>query len=127
EEAREALDKAIGVAPASFEMYVRKRVPWMRPEDYTHMRRVSARPAGKAELLPAPFATGSGLSQPDRPRESASKLTSARITRGLWACRTSMTRRTCSAITRTLGCQCKDLNGTADISGGLWMGGSTLP
>jgi hypothetical protein len=28
---------AIGVAPASFDMYVRKRVPWMRPEDHTHM------------------------------------------------------------------------------------------
>jgi adenylate cyclase len=37
EEAREALEKAIGVAPASFEMYVRKRVPWMRPEDHTNM------------------------------------------------------------------------------------------
>jgi adenylate cyclase len=37
EEAREALEKAIGVAPASFDMYVRKRVPWMRPEDHTHM------------------------------------------------------------------------------------------
>jgi adenylate cyclase len=36
-EAREALDKAIAVAPASFDIYVRNRVPWMRPEDYTHM------------------------------------------------------------------------------------------
>jgi adenylate cyclase len=37
EEAKEALEKAIAVAPAAFEMYVRQRVPWHRPEDYTHM------------------------------------------------------------------------------------------
>jgi adenylate cyclase len=37
EEAKEALEKAIGVAPGSFEMYVRKRVPWTRPEDHAHM------------------------------------------------------------------------------------------
>jgi adenylate cyclase len=36
-EAKEALDKAIAVAPASFDMYVRNRVPWMRPEDHAHM------------------------------------------------------------------------------------------
>jgi adenylate cyclase len=37
EEAKEALQKAIAIAPASFDMYVRNRVPWMRPEDYAHM------------------------------------------------------------------------------------------
>ena len=37
EEAKEALEKAIAVAPAAFEMYVRQRVPWHRPEDYAHM------------------------------------------------------------------------------------------
>jgi adenylate cyclase len=37
EEAKEALGKAIAVAPAAFEMYVRQRVPWHRPEDYAHM------------------------------------------------------------------------------------------
>ena len=37
EEAREALDKAIAVAPASFELYVRQRVPWHRPEEHAHM------------------------------------------------------------------------------------------
>ena len=37
EEAREALEKAIAVAPASFDIYVRNRVPWMRPEDHAHM------------------------------------------------------------------------------------------
>ena len=37
EEAKEALEKAIGVAPGSFDMYVRGRVPWMRPEDHAHM------------------------------------------------------------------------------------------
>jgi adenylate cyclase len=37
EEAKEALAKAIAVVPGSFDMYVRGRVPWMRPEDHTHM------------------------------------------------------------------------------------------
>jgi len=36
-EAREALDKAIALAPASFDVYVRRRVPWHRPEDHAHM------------------------------------------------------------------------------------------
>jgi len=37
EEAKEALGKAIATLPASFEMYVSKGVPWMRPEDHAHM------------------------------------------------------------------------------------------
>jgi adenylate cyclase len=37
EEAKEALDKAIAIAPASFNMFVRQRVPWHRPEDHAHM------------------------------------------------------------------------------------------
>jgi adenylate cyclase len=37
EEARQALEKAIAVAPASLDIYVRNRVPWMRPEDHAHM------------------------------------------------------------------------------------------
>jgi adenylate cyclase len=37
EEAKEALEKAMAVVPASFEMYVRKGVPWMRVEDLDHM------------------------------------------------------------------------------------------
>jgi adenylate cyclase len=36
-EAKEALKKAIAVAPASFDAFVRRRVPWHRPEDYAHM------------------------------------------------------------------------------------------
>jgi len=36
-EAKEALEKAIAVAPGSFEMFVRQRVPWHRPEDHAHM------------------------------------------------------------------------------------------
>ena len=36
-EAKEALEKAITIAPASFDMFVRQRVPWHRPEDYAHM------------------------------------------------------------------------------------------
>ena len=37
EEAKEALNKAMVIAPASFNMYVYGRVPWMRPEDHAHM------------------------------------------------------------------------------------------
>jgi adenylate cyclase len=36
-EAKEALKKAIAVAPASFDAFVRRRVPWHRPEDYAQM------------------------------------------------------------------------------------------
>ena len=36
-EAREALEKAMAIVPGSFDMYVRGRVPWMRPEDHAHM------------------------------------------------------------------------------------------
>ncbi len=36
-EAKEALDKAIHLAPAAFDMYVRNRVPWFRPEDHAHL------------------------------------------------------------------------------------------
>jgi adenylate cyclase len=36
-EAKEALQKAISLAPAAFDMYVRKRVPWFRPEDHAHL------------------------------------------------------------------------------------------
>jgi len=37
EEAKQTLEKAIAMAPTSFEMFVRRRVPWHRPEDYAHM------------------------------------------------------------------------------------------
>jgi len=37
EEAKEGLEKAIAIAPGSFDMYVRNRVPWMRPQDHAHM------------------------------------------------------------------------------------------
>jgi adenylate cyclase len=37
EEAKEALETAIALAPAAFDMYVRRRVPWQRPEDHAHM------------------------------------------------------------------------------------------
>jgi len=35
--AKEAFEKAIAIAPARFDGYVRNRVPWMRPEDHAHM------------------------------------------------------------------------------------------
>jgi len=37
DEAKQVLDKAIAVAPAAFDMFVRKGVPWIRPEDHAHM------------------------------------------------------------------------------------------
>ena len=37
EEATGALERAMVVAPASFEMYARNRAPWMRPDDHAHM------------------------------------------------------------------------------------------
>jgi adenylate cyclase len=37
DEAKEALKQAIAIVPASFETNVRRRVPWMRPEDHAHM------------------------------------------------------------------------------------------
>jgi len=35
DEAREALEKAVAIAPAMFDMYVRRRAPWHRPDDYS--------------------------------------------------------------------------------------------
>lgn len=37
DEARDALQKAIDIAPKAFDMYVRQRAPMVRPEDYGHM------------------------------------------------------------------------------------------
>jgi adenylate cyclase len=37
DEANEALAKAIAIAPTAFDMFVRRRVPWHRPEDHAHM------------------------------------------------------------------------------------------
>ena len=36
-EAKEALDKAIALAPRSIDMYGRNRPPWFRPEDHAHL------------------------------------------------------------------------------------------
>src|SRR5262249_2913432 len=36
-QAKEALEKAIAIAPTTFDMYVRQRLPWHRPEDHAHM------------------------------------------------------------------------------------------
>ena len=36
-EAEQSLQKYIAVAPKSFDMYVRQRVPWLRPEDHDHV------------------------------------------------------------------------------------------
>ena len=37
EEAKQALEKALALAPASFDMYARQRRPWQRPEDHAHL------------------------------------------------------------------------------------------
>ena len=37
DEARQALDRAVSLSPASFDLYVRRRVPWHREEDHLHM------------------------------------------------------------------------------------------
>jgi adenylate cyclase len=37
DEGREALAKHISLAPGSLDLYIRRRVPWMRPEDHEHM------------------------------------------------------------------------------------------
>lgn len=37
DEAQEALRRAMDVSPASFQLYARKRAPWLRPVDYAHM------------------------------------------------------------------------------------------
>jgi adenylate cyclase len=36
-EAKAALEEALALAPSSFEMYVRHRPPWLRPEDHEHI------------------------------------------------------------------------------------------
>jgi adenylate cyclase len=36
-EAKEALEKAIAMEPGSFDLHVRRRVPWQRPKDHTHL------------------------------------------------------------------------------------------
>jgi adenylate cyclase len=37
EEAKEALGKAISMAPTFFERYAPDRLPWVRPEDHAHI------------------------------------------------------------------------------------------
>ena len=37
EEAKEALERAIAIAPVAFDMYIHTRPPWMRPIDHAHM------------------------------------------------------------------------------------------
>lgn len=37
EEAHAALETSIAVSPREYDVYVRSRIPWMRPEDYEHM------------------------------------------------------------------------------------------
>jgi tetratricopeptide (TPR) repeat protein len=48
-EAKKALEQAIVIAPAPFEMFVRQGVPWLRPEDHAHMLE-GLRKAGMPEV-----------------------------------------------------------------------------
>jgi adenylate cyclase len=36
-EAKESLERTIAIAPVSFNMHVRERAPWLRPQDHAHM------------------------------------------------------------------------------------------
>ena len=36
-EARTALERSIAASPHKFDVYVRNRVPWCRPDDHAHM------------------------------------------------------------------------------------------
>ena len=49
DEAKEALEKAIALAPAAFDMYVRGRVPWMRSKTTPTCWRGCVRLDGKVE------------------------------------------------------------------------------
>jgi adenylate cyclase len=37
DEARAVLERSMAISPREYEVYVRNRIPWMRPEDYEHM------------------------------------------------------------------------------------------
>ena len=54
EEAKDALEKAITIAPASFDLYTRQRGPWMRPETTPICSTDCARPAGRDDHDPPP-------------------------------------------------------------------------
>ena len=46
---KEALERAVALPPASFDLHVRQKVPWQRPEDYAHMLEgLRKAPAGRA-------------------------------------------------------------------------------
>jgi hypothetical protein len=63
-EAKEWLEMAISLAPAAFDMYVRKRVPWFRPEDHAHLlTRGTAQ--GRMERLMAGGTPAAKGSRPD--------------------------------------------------------------
>ena len=49
DEAKEALEKAIALAPAAFDMYVRGRVPWMQSKTTPTCWRGCVRLDGKVE------------------------------------------------------------------------------
>jgi len=58
EEAKEALEKAIAIAPASFNRHVQTRVPWHRPEHHAHMVEGQGDAQGQVLLLEDPVNPG---------------------------------------------------------------------
>ena len=54
EEAKKALEKANPIAPRSFGMHVRGRVPWARPEDWADILEGLRKPGGGMTRGPAP-------------------------------------------------------------------------
>ena len=65
EEARAALEQVIAQSPGEFDVHARNRVPWMRPKTTNTWSTAYAKPAGRADALPAGV---SGASAPWRPR-----------------------------------------------------------
>ena len=49
DEAKKALEQAMAIAPATFDMFVLRGVPWVRPEDHAHMLE-GLRKAGMPEV-----------------------------------------------------------------------------
>jgi adenylate cyclase len=75
-EAKDALEKAIAIAPATFDMYVRQRVPWHRPEDHATCSKACVRPDGRVNSGSVSAVSGRGGVQPLAEIASAGERTS---------------------------------------------------
>jgi adenylate cyclase len=52
DEAKEALATAVAVSASQFDIYVRSRAPWMRPEDHAHMLEGLRKAGWREDLTP---------------------------------------------------------------------------